>query len=461
MVALYIHIKGEVVTMKKKLAALFAMITMLASILPSVFAAPSDYVGAYYTGNTDGTGGASMDILTCTDSTITIRFMRIKNDVETYKYIFSEGTVNGDTAVIPCHMINTVSGSEFDGKAVLTLGNMVKVQITSSLGAEIYTGTLPKVTESHFTDNTGTQPTPPPVTSPEPSDTEITESATVVLNGTVLEFEEDAQPYIIDNFTYVPLRSVFSSMGINVYWDEYQKNNYLNEQLITCTKNDIIIQFARTFNSSGYNVWSLRKWVNSDTSKNDAVSIDIAALQPEIIGERSYVPLRVISEAFGATVDWINDTNTVNISCDTANSYWYPGETIGAMEDFTLDNARSYIPSDYSSTVPISTPYFAPESKFYLFDSIDAYGPVKVKIYYGGYIVVNAVEKPAETENPTQAPKQPSAAPTAAPDGNTEASPAPEDATTPPKQVFTFDLTDDAEKATDAPSEPPAETSDK
>ena len=210
----------------------------------------------------------------------------------------------------------------------------------------------------------------------------------IVLNGTKLDFSDTAKPTIIDNFTYVPLRSVFSGMGINVYWDEYQKNDLLREQFITCSKNNVIIQFSRTFNESGYNVWTLKKWTELMTSETGYESLDITTLQPVIINDRSYVPLRIISEALGAAVEWIDETRTVTIDCDTYNAYWYPTETIGAMEDFSSADARAYIPDDYSEVVPLATPYFAPSSKFYLFDAVDMYGKVQLRIFYGGYIDV-------------------------------------------------------------------------
>ncbi|MGN0162613.1 MAG: hypothetical protein ACI4EA_03385, partial [Candidatus Ornithomonoglobus sp.] len=56
--------------------------------------------------------------------------------------------------------------------------------------------------------------------------------------------------------------------------------------------------------------------------------------------------------------------------------------------DFTNSDAKSYITDEYTSVVPDSTPYFAPASKFYLFDAIDTYGPVTLRIYYRGYIDV-------------------------------------------------------------------------
>ncbi|MBR0366605.1 MAG: copper amine oxidase N-terminal domain-containing protein [Clostridia bacterium] len=253
-------------------------------------------------------------------------------------------------------------------------------------------------------------------------------------------------------------------MGINVYWDEYQANAILRGQQITCTKNGTIIQFSRTHNDSGANKWTLKKWVDVSTSDTNYESIDIIEQQPIIVNDTAYLPLRVISESFGAHVNWIGSTRTVNISCDTSNTCWYDKTIIGLMEGFTQAEAQTYVPDYYSNVVPDMTPYFVPESKFYLFHATDMYGAVKVRIYYGGYIDVfpdtdNAsgyvpaqtapvVETPAEAapaevvETPAEAAPA-EAVETPAETAPTEAVEAPAGETTDEDEpeVFTFDMT--------------------
>ena len=144
----------------------------------------------------------------------------------------------------------------------------------------------------------------------------------------------------------------------------------------------------------------MSKWENTTTNEPKYQYIDISDLEPVLIGESSYVPLRVISEAFGAIVDWEDITRTVVIACDTSNTYKYDAATIANMEDFTLDVARAYITDDFSSVVQYNTPYYAPECKFYLFDAKDQWGDVTLRVNYGGYIDV--IAKPvaeAVTEN--------------------------------------------------------------
>ena len=235
-----------------------------------------------------------------------------------------------------------------------------------------------------------------PYTAPSqpPAFTDTTPSAgsgvSVVLNNETVSFPNNISPVIIDDHTYVPLRSVFDSMGINVYWDEYQRTSILKAQSITCTKNSTIVQFSRTFNDTGYNVWTLKKWESSDTSSSNSTDISITDLQPVIIDSSSYVPLRVVSEAFGAAVTWDADTKTVYINCDTSNAYKYDAETIKNIENYSFDTAKSYITADFTSIIPDQTPYYACDTKFYLFGARDQWNDVTLRISYGGYIDVTA-----------------------------------------------------------------------
>ena len=381
----------------KKLVSLLTAIVIMAALIPSVLADKSDYVGSYYSLNSDAPGYAAMDIEACSDTAIRLRFKREKNGTEPFTFIFQEGVVSGDNAVIPYTATVTANGSTFSGVMLLEFINgMVNVQLTSDQYVKMYTGLLPKVNRSYFTDSAvpavnpaapAPAPTPAPASAPAATDA-TSYDVSVTLNGTELSFDESARPLIRNNFTYVPLRSVFSSMGINVYWDDYQKNEQLREQLITCTKNDTIIQFSRTSNNTGANVWTLHKWDNSYTSFDNYSTVDITMLQPIIINNRSYVPLRVISESLGADVSWDDAARSVIINCDTNNTFWYDAETIAKMEDYSLSEALGYIPADFTVVNAESTPYFKPQSKFYQFSAKFESYDVILRVYYRGFMDV-------------------------------------------------------------------------
>lgn len=401
--------------MKKKLISLVAVLGVLATFIPSALAVNyANYIGTYYTLNSDGEGYAALDIHTCDSTSLTLDFYRIKNGVVSNTYVFDTGNVNGENAVIP-FTATTASGSTFTGKMTLIFQNngMVKIDLKSSLNVDIYNGILPKYNHSMIPRTEAPQSPPAATAGPTTTPALMQTDVTVLLNDSKITFAKGYGPFIQNGRTYVPLRSVFFEMGINVYWDEYQANDILRGQQITCTKNGTIIQLSRTRNDYGANKWTLKKWVDRDTSDGNYESIDIIDQQPIIVNDTAYLPLRVISESFGAHVNWIDSTRTVDISCDTSNTCWYDKTIIGLMEGFTQAEAQSYVTDDYTNVVPDMTPFFVPQSKFYLFRATDQYGEVELRIYYGGYIdvfpltvptdtdQVEAVETPVE-ENPTE-----------------------------------------------------------
>lgn len=68
---------------------------------------------------------------------------------------------------------------------------------------------------------------------------------------------------------------------------------------------------------------------------------------PVIIDERTYVPLRVISENLGAQVDWISDTQQVIINTKAkSNSYPVPANWDGGVQ-IVIDGQPLTIPSGY------------------------------------------------------------------------------------------------------------------
>jgi hypothetical protein len=110
----------------------------------------------------------------------------------------------------------------------------------------------------------------------------------VVLDGWVLEF--DVPPAIIDGRTMVPMRAIFEALGANVEWNGAT-------QTITATKDDIVVKAVignRTIDVNG-----------------SRTQMDVA---PLIIGGRTLVPARFVSQAFGADVVWAAGSRTVFIT---------------------------------------------------------------------------------------------------------------------------------------------------
>lgn len=111
---------------------------------------------------------------------------------------------------------------------------------------------------------------------------------TVYLNDERITF--DQPPIIIDGRTLVPLRAIFEAMGASVDW-------HGDTRSVTSTKRDLSLMF----NIDGYVM-----------NKNGVdIYMDVPA---QLIDGYTMVPLRAVSEAFGATVDWDGDNRVIYIS---------------------------------------------------------------------------------------------------------------------------------------------------
>ncbi len=114
----------------------------------------------------------------------------------------------------------------------------------------------------------------------------------IFINGQQLL--SDSPATIISDRVFVPLRAVAEAFGASVSWEQ-------SAQMITIA----------------YKASTVRLTVGSTqaqliyTGETRSLLFESA---PLLINNRTYVPLRAISEAFGADVRWDGDTRTVNIS---------------------------------------------------------------------------------------------------------------------------------------------------
>ncbi|MGN0162982.1 MAG: copper amine oxidase N-terminal domain-containing protein [Candidatus Ornithomonoglobus sp.] len=371
--------------MNKKIISILSATALMSAAMPWALAANSDFAGGVYS-STDisGIGTAKLTIYSCDNSTITAGFERTDSKGRVLTFVCDPGTVSGSSASIPFTM--TASGVTYYGYISLTLngnGDGVTINTNATNYGSVFNGYLPKTANVNGAAAVQTAPAAAN-TSASATAAPISEDITINVNGEKMNFTEDAKPVIIEDHTYVPLRSVFVSMGINVYWDEYSMSSRLHEQLITCTKNDKILQFARTLNVEGTNVWTLREWDNAFTDSSGYTEINAEEYQPVLKGESSYVPIRVISEAMGGTVNWDEATRTVDITCDTGNAYRKSAEEIAGMEDFLKENARAFIDEEIIVVDEVRTPYFTSDKKFYKFKLQDGDGTVTVRVFNDG-----------------------------------------------------------------------------
>lgn len=125
-----------------------------------------------------------------------------------------------------------------------------------------------------------------PCTADEGSD-----KITLFVDGKMVDCAKYGQePVIVEGRTLVPLRSVFEALGATVQWN-----------------ND-----TRTVISKRENI-EVSLSVDSDTLyiNGEAKTIDIP---PQLMNNRTMVPVRAVAEAFGCTVKWDNNTRSVQIT---------------------------------------------------------------------------------------------------------------------------------------------------
>lgn len=96
----------------------------------------------------------------------------------------------------------------------------------------------------------------------------------------------DVSPTIVNDRTLVPLRMISEKLGIEPIWNEKEKT-------ITLNKEEKVIVFK---------VGDINYSVQGENKTLDAA--------PQIISDRTFVPLRVIAEVFGKNVDWDAENKT-------------------------------------------------------------------------------------------------------------------------------------------------------
>lgn len=118
-------------------------------------------------------------------------------------------------------------------------------------------------------------------------------SDNIKLNINNTEVVSDVAPQVIDGRTMVPVRAIFEGVGAEVKWDSETKT-------ITGNKNGTEVIMTVDSNIASVN--------------GQNITMDCG---PVIINNRTLAPARYVAEAFGCTVNWDNDSKTVNIVLPT------------------------------------------------------------------------------------------------------------------------------------------------
>lgn len=114
------------------------------------------------------------------------------------------------------------------------------------------------------------------------------------INGETKLLEEDnyfVVPLLEDGRTLVPFRVIFEALGASVGWDGS------STKTVTAAKGDITVELR---------IDEREMYVNGNK-----VLLDVPA---RLVGSRTFVPLRAVSESLGAAVHWDEKTETITIT---------------------------------------------------------------------------------------------------------------------------------------------------
>lgn len=134
-----------------------------------------------------------------------------------------------------------------------------------------------------------------------PGCTALAKDVNIVIDGEKLNL--DVAPQIIDGRVMVPIRGVLENLGALVKWDD-------ETQTVSARKSSKTVSLE-----IGSNDVTLDKGETNDdgSAKTETIQTDVAA---QLVSDRTLVPLRVISETMGYSVDWNDETYTVSITTD-------------------------------------------------------------------------------------------------------------------------------------------------
>lgn len=121
----------------------------------------------------------------------------------------------------------------------------------------------------------------------------------IKVNGSLIK--PDVPPQIVNQRTLVPIRFVAEALGASVNWDP--------------AKNTVIINSSLAQNTP---LPSIQK------SKTISIIVDGQQIKsdvpPQIINQRTMVPIRFVAEALGAEVNWDGTTQTVLINSEASTN---------------------------------------------------------------------------------------------------------------------------------------------
>lgn len=166
----------------------------------------------------------------------------------------------------------------------------------------------------------------------------ISLGAEIKINVNGKYIDSDIPPFIQSGTTYVPIRFISTALDVDsITWDESSRTVG-----ITNGSDKIMLAIGKSYAYVNDTYVSLTK-------------------SPMIVDGRTFVPLRFISQSFGADVDWDADTYTVTItnattSDSSSSSSSTESSSSSSSSNSSSSSSGSSTPSRGESSRPSSTP---------------------------------------------------------------------------------------------------------
>lgn len=130
-----------------------------------------------------------------------------------------------------------------------------------------------------------------------------------------IELECEEEPINSNGRVLVPMRSVFEAFGAEVTWNG-------EERKVQAESFGEIIDLTIDSNKMSIGV------INSDGAfvVSDTIELDVP---PQIINDRTYVPIRAVSESLGAFVSWdgINNNVLIDTRPEMSGNVYYTSDS--------------------------------------------------------------------------------------------------------------------------------------
>ena len=128
----------------------------------------------------------------------------------------------------------------------------------------------------------------------------------------------------------VPARGVFEAMGAKVKWDQ-------DAQTVTVDSYNNVTRLVLRLGDSVMDIYTFTSLTHADKTE-----LELDA-KPQLINDRTMIPLRAVSESLGAAVDWKEKTELVDITTAQYKKYIATQEEIASQPY----DAKSALPNVY------------------------------------------------------------------------------------------------------------------